>query len=139
MASTSVASSQGGSSASVALASTQERRSSVVGSTKLMLLEVLQLKEVLQVKGMIWFTQSSNFSSLGSCSVSLAHVECSNGCLYANWFSNDVLVFCVMLSQVDYNPNFFSLMKNLHLRAIYANYDPIFVINELYTYVQFIV
>ena len=60
------------------------------------------------MKGMIWFTESSNFSSLGSCSVSLAHVECFNGYLFANWFSNDVLVFCVMLSQVDYNPNFFS-------------------------------
>jgi hypothetical protein len=50
MASTSVASSQGGSSASVALASTQERRSSVVGSTKLMLSGVPQLKEILQVE-----------------------------------------------------------------------------------------
>jgi hypothetical protein len=84
MTATSVASSQGGSSASVALASTQERRSSVVDSTKLMLSGVPQLKEVLQLEGMICFTQSSNFSSLGSCSVSLAHVECSNGYLYAN-------------------------------------------------------
>ncbi len=135
MTSTSVASSQGGSSASVALASTQERRSSVVGFTKLMLSGVPQLKEVLQVEGMIRFTQSSNFSSLGSCSVFLAHVECSNGYLYANWFSNDVIVFYVMLSQVDYDPHFLSLIKILQLHAIYANYDPLFVINELCTYV----
>ena len=135
MAYTSVASSQRGSSVSVALVSTQERRSSVVGSTKLMLSRVPQLKEVLQVEGMICFTQSSNFSSLGSCYVSLAHVECSNGYLYANWFSNDVIVFCVMLSQVDYDPHFLSLIKILQLHAIYANYDPLFVINELCTYV----
>ena len=61
---------------------------------------------------MICFTVN-NFSSLGSCFVSLAHVECSNGYLYANWFSNDVIVFCVMLSQVDYDPHFLSLIKIL--------------------------
>jgi hypothetical protein len=48
-------------------------------------------------------------------------------------------MFCVMLSQVDYDPHFLSLIKILQLQAIYANYDPLFVINELCTYVRFIV
>jgi hypothetical protein len=57
----------------------------------------------------------------------------------SNWFSNDVIVFCVMLSQVYYDPHFLSLIKILQLHVIYANYDPLFVINELCTYMRFIV